>query len=518
MKQIDDVKRKQIICGVILAVILLSAFLVRFNGISFGLPLKTHPDEGKIVNRAIKILQHRDLNPRFFNYPSFYIYTQSALYAVIYGYGKLTGSFGDVFGPGVSTLYIAGRFLTLLLSIGTIFVVFILGKLFFGRVAGLTAAIFIAVSSLHVQNSIYITVDSPMTFLACLSVLMSALIIKKGPKLKYYILAGLFAGFAIGTKYTGFLVVLPLIYAHLYTREFKLKKSISKELVIGLLIVVLAFIVSTPYAILDFGKFSKDIRFESRHYSEGHVGSEAEGTSYFPYLSLLANGFGFIPLLLSLIGFVILLVRDKWKGIFLVLFPLVFFLFIGRYKVYFARNLVPLIPILSILAGVVAGAAYRWYHKSARSFAPWLKIAVMSVFALIVSYGAYLQASISIRKIRQITLPDTRVISSDWIERNLPEGSRIGLDHYSPRPDRRKYEITVTGIGGLGKNKKRLKRFDYVVTSSNDYGRYFRNPGASKKQVSIYNYIFKTFKLLKEFKADNLNSTGPTIRVYKVVK
>lgn len=522
MLNIKEAKQKKIICGVILGIILLSAFLLRFNGLTFGLPLKIHPDEGKIVNRAIKILQNHDLNPHFFNYPSFYIYAQSVVYVLVYGFGKITGSFGDVFGAGISTLYIAGRFLTLLLSIGTLFIIYILGKLLFNRIAGLIAVLIVASSSLHVQQSIFITVDSPMTFLVSLSFLMSALIMTRGPQLKselkYYIWGGLLAGLAIGTKYTSILIVLPLIYAHLYTRKFKIRNFFSKEIVIGLLVVVLAFIISTPYAILDFGNFAKDIRFESQHYSTGHAGNEAAGTSYLPYLSLLVDGIGVIPLMLSFAGLLILLVTDKWKGIFIAIFPLVFFLFIGRYKVYFPRNLLPLIPFLAIFAGVTVGMAYRWFHQSGHLVLPWIKNALFSAFIIVVSYGMFMQAEKSVEYIQVLTLPNTQIIAGKWIEENLPAGSKIGLDFYTPRPDRRKYNITISGVGGLGRHKKLLEQFHYVVASSGDYERFFNAPTAYKKEVTVYNYIFKRYILLKEFKPEHLRSFGPVIRIYKVVK
>ncbi len=510
--------KKNTVYYALLVFILLAAFFLRYKGITFGFPLMIHADEKKIVNRAFKIIESGEMNPHFFNYPTGYIYTQAALLGMVDIAVKATSNPDGITSADKETLHFAGRFLTILLSMGTILIVYIIGTLLAGKTGGLAAAVFTAFSFLHVSNSFVVTVDSPMVFWCMLSFLMSLLIMEKGPKPKYYILAAVFAGFAVGTKYTAFIIVLPLLYAHFYSNFFSLRKSIDIKIISIMLLVVLAFLVTTPYALLDFGTFKKDILFESRHYSTRHIGADTGADSYKSYFLFLIDGFGIIPFIISIAGIGCLMVKDRKKGFFLLLFPLVFFLFIGRYKVHFARNLLAVIPFLSVFSGLLIAASIdivKRHRKSRLKVLLFVGLAILSMAGL---YGVYEQGYKAYRHVNRITLPDTRWKSTLWINGNLPPGSKIGLENYTPRPDRKLFTLSYLGICGFKRAPLKLGKFDYIVTSSKDYGRLFANKKKYAKQVALYNRIFKEFQLVKAFKPVPNHSTGPVIKILKVVK
>ena len=503
---------------VLLVFMLLAAFFIRYKGITFGFPMITYHDEKKIVNRALNILETGDMNPHFFNYPTGYIYTQAALFGLMDIGIKIAGDPDGIKNVDQTTIYFAGRFLTILLSIGTIFIVYIIGTLLAGRTGGLVAGVFTAFSFLHVSNSFLVTVDSPMAFWCMLSFLMALLIIEKGPKFRYYVLAAIFAGFAVGSKYTAFIIVLPLIYAHLYSNSFSIKKSIDKKIILTLLLVVLVFLLTTPYAILDFDTFKKDLFFESRHYSTDHPGAASAANSYKSYFLFLIDGFGLIPFILSIFGIAYLMVKDKKKGLFLLIFPLLFFLFIGRYKVHFPRNLLAIIPFLSIFGGLLTAAAVDIFKRYRKSELKVLLLAGLVIFSMAGLYGVYEQGGKSYKYVKRITLPNTRWESTLWINENLPAGSKIVLEHYTPRPDKKLFKLSYPGICGLKRVVSKLDQFDYIVASSNDYGRFFSNRKKYAKQINIYNGIFEKYELVKEFKPVKGQSTGPVIKILKVIK
>ena len=99
-----------------------------------------------------------------FNYPSLYIYMQIVVYVTVFLIGKLRGIFPNFSGLEITTLYFWGRMLTILLSVGTIYLVYLIGSLLFNRMAGIISSLFIAFSYLHIVHSYTITVDSPMAF------------------------------------------------------------------------------------------------------------------------------------------------------------------------------------------------------------------------------------------------------------------------------------------------------------------------------------------------------------------
>ncbi|MCH8813422.1 MAG: hypothetical protein IID07_16485, partial [Gemmatimonadetes bacterium] len=64
-----------------LAAVLALAFLLRVWGIGFGVPdVEARPDEALVVGMAVRFLSG-DLNPHYFQYPSFFLYLVGAVVA-----------------------------------------------------------------------------------------------------------------------------------------------------------------------------------------------------------------------------------------------------------------------------------------------------------------------------------------------------------------------------------------------------------------------------------------------------
>jgi len=64
--------------------ILMFAFMIRFNGLNFGLPYLYLPDELPVMNSVMHMLATGDLNPHQFTHPnSFVMYLLAILYAII---------------------------------------------------------------------------------------------------------------------------------------------------------------------------------------------------------------------------------------------------------------------------------------------------------------------------------------------------------------------------------------------------------------------------------------------------
>ncbi len=152
------------VCLLLLAVVVALAFAIRTRGVMFGYPLPVHPDEPRLVETALGMLETGDLNPHFFNYPTLNIYLQALLYAII---GRLARSFTTATSLSdvpIITFYVWGRFLHVVLSTGTIYLAYAITRWLIHPVAGLAAACFAGASYLHITNSFTITVDSPVAF------------------------------------------------------------------------------------------------------------------------------------------------------------------------------------------------------------------------------------------------------------------------------------------------------------------------------------------------------------------
>ncbi len=206
-----------------LVCILALALALRLWGITWGLPSATHyfsyhPDESVVLETSsltMNVFAGR-LLPHYYNYPSLQLYLVcfANTLAALFGAVDIVPKNFAVWYPEWAKMYLIGRFLTVGMGVGTVWVTYTLGATLWGRRAGLVAALILAVMPLHAQQSHFLTVDVPATFWVMLSLLWSVRLAGDYPQpWKAVLLAGLFAGLATATKYNMALVILPLLVA-----------------------------------------------------------------------------------------------------------------------------------------------------------------------------------------------------------------------------------------------------------------------------------------------------------------
>ena len=117
----------------------------------------------------------------------------------------------------------------------------------------------------------------------------------------------------------------------------------------------------------------------------------------------------------------------------IILAPASLFFFVGSYKVFFPRNLVAVLPFLCLFAGIFMqySAEFLEHKLNKHRRSGWRRLS-MSIIALMISLTIFQQLMISVQHLNRITLPDTRWISLQWIDANLPENASIGREHYTP--------------------------------------------------------------------------------------
>lgn len=511
-----------ILFGLILT--LMIAGIIRYQGVWFGYPLPLHPDEPYLLENALRMLATGDLNPRFFFYPTLNIYLQALVYQLTQnvGYWYLTHFSGEenILGIPVIWMYIAGRLFNLLLSVMTIFVTFQIGKRLLSPLAGLFAAVFLSFSYLHIVNSYLLTVDTTVAFWASLAALMAVMVHSEGARPLFYLLGGVFAGLAIGSKYTAFVAAIPLLVAHWSQTGFS-KPRIDRNLVAYLLIIPLVFFATSPYVLLDFNTFRDAIVSLSAQYKAGHPGAmSATSTSYWPHASyLFRDGYGIAPTLFALCGMALLFRNSPWKALLVTTFPILLFLLVGRYKTFFPRNIVALIPFMALLSGYFLACVHEAVSIKARPVRESMRGWVAGTLLVAILAGSvWGQASQSIAHIRKITLPDTRWISLQWIEENLPAYSRIGREHYTPPIERytEKFRALYLGFFGTIKYPAELEKLDYMVVSSSDYERFLAEPDRYPEESRAYLNFFNANELVIEFVPEPGQTGGPRISIFKL--
>ena len=400
-----------------LAIVLATGLLLRLWGISFGLPHPyCRPDETTLLHKAMGI-GTGDLNPHFFNYPSLYFYFLAVLYGFYFSVGYVLGIFTDLetfqihFFTDPSYFFLVGRICSAALGTMSVLLIYHIGRYLATPQVGLLSSFFLSLAFLHVRESHFLTVDIPATFLMLLASML-ALRYLTDARLPHLIFSAFVLGLAASTKYNlalfgiGILVVAALpLNKEKDTAHFSWKCGILVGVFMGV-----GFLMGTPFALLDFPTFWRDLTYERQHFAVGHGLDLGRGWIYH-LLFTLPDGLGWPLLLMGLVGCFFLLRNSKgWailSGIFL------YYLVAGSGKTVFVRYMLPLIPLLCASAALaVEEIRRRWLGKWA--------------FLLIV-FLAIPSGHASYAHSRLLTREDTRLQAGKWIEQHIPSGTRIAL-------------------------------------------------------------------------------------------
>jgi 4-amino-4-deoxy-L-arabinose transferase-like glycosyltransferase len=522
---------------ILVLVLLLLALGVRLGGIGFGLPYVYHVDEARFVDISLKYLRG-DPNPHFFHVPSLYTYLVAATWEGAYAVGRVFGAFHareDLLGRingDPSLLYLLGRLLTVLMSVLTIFVMFVLGKRMYGVRAGLLAALFLVFSVEFNRASHYLNPDAPMLLFLVLSFLFVWKVYEKG-RTRDYLLAGLFAGLAFSTKYGGHVLFIPLVLAHAF-RGYDAKKPVlrillSPPLVLAGIAFVLAFLAGTPYAALDFPTFWRDFRWQAGHlYEFGHYGTAASVSVPLFYLRYgFLENLGLVVQFLALGGLVLGVVRSRRREWMLFAVPLFLLITISGWKAYATRYLLPAAPFFILVA-----AYFLDWLLARRPFAAGSARAGAAAGGLGPRAGAWLGAGLvavallpsAVRTLKfdlNLGRPDTRTVAKDWIEANLAPKTRIALEEYGPPISPEVYNVYFRkSLGEISPEWLSRRRVEYAVINDIQYSRFVPYPKDFPGQAAFYRGLDERAVLLKTF-APQWDDTlvdlhNPTIKIYRL--
>jgi 4-amino-4-deoxy-L-arabinose transferase-like glycosyltransferase len=357
---------------------------LRAWGLGWGLPDGTryypyHPDESVLLHAVCSVNPLRgDFRSGFYSYGSLYIFLSRLAYdllAPLFGWGTLP-RFHQPFGVWVgdfARLLLVGRWLTLLMGVGTVLAVYGLARQLFGSRAGWLAAGFLVVAPLPVMLGHYMTVDVPATFFTTLSLLLSAAALRAPePRRARWLIvgAGLAAGLATGTKYNSF----PALFAAgvplwaLARRHGFSRQEVAVPAGGTILACAGAFLLSTPGVLLEFTKFRMDLLYEMALNQKGHgFIFQATPPAVLYHLGIsLPIGLEWPLYLLCLAGLVWSCRKRTPEDWLLLLFLLPSFLLLAPAERKFVRYVTPLVPPLLVLAARcvdegLAGRGGRWW-------------------------------------------------------------------------------------------------------------------------------------------------------------
>ncbi|MFQ5429876.1 MAG: ArnT family glycosyltransferase [Phycisphaerae bacterium] len=407
------------------------AFAVRAVGLGFGLPdALARPDEEAIVGNALVLENRPDWNPQSFSYPSLMVYAAYGAFKVMHALMRFAGdtsatTLNALFRENPACFHWAVRLLSLFCGALTPVVVAATARRLFGLKTAVSAGLLLALSYLHVRDSHFGVTDVPFVFLVCLSFHQLAKLYLGG-SFKHLVFAAIFAGLAIGTKYTGAWLCWPFAVALGRSALRRPPEQRARALVAGGLtaagVTLLVFFLSTPYFFLDFERAWPHFRWEMMLVqAEPPIVPGING--YIDHFrTSLWYGLGWPVLLIAIASGVAMAVRRSGKGLLLWSLPALFYLYVGHSNRIFIRYMDLVLPFLAIAAGWgVRSAVLRLRRRRRPPASPtprFLPVAV-TLLCLIPSIDRI------VRFDRQMTKTDTRLELRQWLVSHVPENEPI---------------------------------------------------------------------------------------------
>ena len=454
----------------IVAALLLLALAIRLGGLFHDLPFSYYGDELHLMKRAMS-LGAGDLNPHWFHKPAFLMYVLLFVYGLYYLAGAALGRFESVdafaghFLNNHGPFLLMGRVVVLLCGVAIVYFVYRIGRrLSAGREVAVCGALMAAVTPALVSTSQQIKADAPCALLMLVSLLcyLRDLDSDEG-KLRWLVGAGLAAGFAMGTKYYG-LVLLPSyglweIGRRLRGAQDNLWLVRRLFLVTGLF--VIGFFVVSPYNFIDptwAGEVKRKVAtalgggvpvFEidaSREYLPGPGAWVGAGLDFLRRL-VDRSGMGLPLAALFVVGLLASLSKARAYGRWgLIVLPTAIFLGLSVvFAPYHAqsRHLAAIVPLLCLFTWPAASAVAGILTLSASRRR---KLAQATVGLLaVVSLGRSVASNMDMMRL------DSRTLAYRWVVENLESTDRILAEDDGPalHPNRRAIARLRRRLGSL---------------------------------------------------------------------
>jgi hypothetical protein len=490
--------------------------------VTWGLPSTAGWAPDEILPSAVLDARARGFSGGWFDkYPPLHFRVLGAVYAPLSGPVRAGSPVPkDVY----DRLFRAGRWLSVVMGMGLVLLVYLCGRRLLDEAGALLAAAIVAVMGPFVFYAKLANVDVPYLFWWTLSLLFLIRALETHKPLDYLGL-GVAAALAIGTKdqaYGLYVLVVPLLVWSRKRRNPEkgwLRAILSPEVMLAVAAgaLVLQAIYGLPGNVeglrahlrLITGSASKDFQ-EFPNTIGGHAGllwSTIRNTAFV---------MGVPAFLAALVGVVLALQRNDARLTVLLVPAVSYYLFFMMVALYcYDRFVLPLAILLAFFAGDVLARMARRDSVG--------KVVV----GLVLMYGLGRAVSVDL-----LLAKDSRFAAEEWLATNAGESlvAFVGPPEYLPRADR-------FNARTLGPSPDRLARVapQYVVTNA-DYAERAEEGGAEQtlyrgleagtlgyRQVWSYRYRSPYMMIRSEDLADrpgqplrsNLDKVNPEIRIYQ---
>ena len=470
--------------------IFIIALLVRLIGLKFSFPLLTHHDEQYIIDPLIEMSKNKTLDSGYYNRPN------QVLYTILFAYLNLVSkllfhkNFGWAYIENPLFFYFHARLI--LAFIGSVIPVLAwkIGKLNKWIDFSLPAAILTCFYPPFLAHSHVITGDILNTIFSLATILLCLNYLQKEQRI-WLILASICVALNTVEKYPGILsygIVLVTIVINAYkpnsqTSRLDLKYAF-REILISISIVILAMFIFAPHLFYKLDQVRDILILEGRN---THLG--ADNLSWFGnmnfYIHVFIDNAGWIVSLFALAG-ILLTILSKQPAMLLLYFGAGYWVALSKLGLHWERWSLPMMITPLLLAAL--SIAKVWSVIKHRKIINVLAILFFVVFGFIYSLNGLTSSLV-------LDWQDTRVEALQFLTENGVTTENSISEGYTPF-----YARDVKTIFDF--DFKDSGEIDYVILSSNMYGRFQSEPDRYLYQNTYYNNLRAEATLIAEFIPD----------------
>jgi len=392
-----------------------------------------HPDQQTLIEAAQRLQDPTD--PPLTAYGLLPIYLAAAALkagSLVAGYQADLAT-----ASGQRLAVISVRALSALLSCLTLWLLWVCGRAYFGRVTACIAVIVVAVAPLAVQQAHFYTVDGIFTLIVVAAV-YRILVASERDDLRSYLVCGALVGVAGAVRLNGLLTGLILLAIHLWrpaSQEQKegafgrlMVRACSPRLWLSGLAAIVTLVAIQPYIITDPGRLTQAVTPDDLAYSVSVARGEflrvwsLVDVHTVPYLhfwsTLWPSGVGWPLTLAFIVSIGHALWRPRWQTSLLVLWLVLYFIPIGGLHTKHVRYLLPMLPFLALL---FADMVRRFASSESLILRHGTLVLSLFILAHVGIYGTAFA--------RVYVTEDSRLEARRWLDANLPQSTRIAVEH-----------------------------------------------------------------------------------------
>ncbi|HEY8818680.1 MAG TPA: glycosyltransferase family 39 protein [Candidatus Limnocylindrales bacterium] len=484
---------------VALAAVALLSLGLQVWGIGGDLPYAPDIDEPIFLQATLRAVHHVSLNPGWFGNPgSTTIYPIAALIEIWYliahhvpPFAHPMVSISREFASNPLPFYLIGRLVSVAYGVGSVVALWLLARRILGDVGGVIATLVLPATAIVVAYGHLTRTDTAGLFFALVALWLILRAMEVG-RFGAWALAAAAIGLAVSSRYFFATLIVPYgVAAWLWLGASPGRPGIPRALrgrsmvpTGAVLLAPVAFLVTSPFVLLDLSRSVADIRHEARTVHPGADGLSPIGNLLWYLGDIVPATFSPGLILLAILGVIVLWRRNGRALAVLAAFAVSYLLGVSASPLHWDRYVIPLVPVVGIAAaaGVLAirdlavASVSRWrasQREAEGSRAP-MRTSISSGILAISVTGAILIALLLpplaavVATDRLRAQPGIRAVATDWIIANLPAGSRIVEENGSAYGAAGSDVLRVFSLSDRSLDAYRADGFQYLVSTSGD--------------------------------------------------